>query len=123
MDIRGAGKFHVASRSWVLIILLFILVVVSLIWNVRQNRLLERARQQRIATERAKAEQAVTEATRAQAWREKKAEEAASIERTQQLYREIEHLSEISEQLLAQPMRQSNAPGTPSSLKAAEVSP
>jgi hypothetical protein len=123
MDIRGAGKFHVASRSSVLITLLFILVVVSLIWNVRQNRLIEHARQQRIATERAKAEQAATEAARAQVWREKKAAEAAAIERMQQLYREIDNLSQISERLVAQPMRQSTAPSTTSSREAAEGSP
>jgi hypothetical protein len=123
MDVQEARKFFVSHRSSVLVILLVILVVISLTWNVRQYRLIKRERQRTIATERAKAEREATEAARTQARREKKADEAAANQRMQQLYREIDNLSQISDRLLTEPVRQPKVPSTVDSLEGADGSP
>jgi F0F1-type ATP synthase membrane subunit b/b' len=123
MDVQEARKFFVRHWSLVLVILLVILVVISLTWNVRQYRLIKRERQHTIATERAKAEREVTEAARTQARREKKADEAAANQRMQQLYREIDNLSQISDRLLTEPVRQPKVPSTVDSLEGADGSP
>ena len=65
----------------------------------------------------------VAEVARTQARREKKAEEAAANERMQQLYREIDNLSQISDRLLTQPMRQPKSPSTINGLEAADGLP
>jgi F0F1-type ATP synthase membrane subunit b/b' len=122
MDVQEARKFFVRHWSLVLVILLVILVVISLTWNVRQYRLIKRERQRTIATERAKAEQEATEAARTQARREKKADEAAANQRMQQLYREIDNLSQISDRLLTEPVRQPKVPSTIDSLEGADGS-
>jgi flagellar biosynthesis/type III secretory pathway M-ring protein FliF/YscJ len=124
MDVQGAGKFRDAIRIRLVTVLLVLLVVVSLIWNVRQYRLIERERQRTTAMERAKAEEEATdERAQAQGRREKKAEEAAANQRMQQLYREIDNLSQISDRLLAQPVRQPRSPSPVDSLGTAEAHP
>jgi F0F1-type ATP synthase membrane subunit b/b' len=123
MDVRGARKFRLASRYLVLIIPLLVVLVVSIIWNVRQYRLIEYERQRSLATEREKAERDATELARTQARREKKAEEAAANQRMQELYREIDNLSQISDRLLTQPVRQPKSPSTISRLEAADGPP
>jgi uncharacterized membrane protein YcjF (UPF0283 family) len=123
MDVRGARKFHLASRYLVLIIPLLVVLVVSIIWNVRQYRLIEYERQRSLATEREKAERDATELARTQARREKKAEEAAANQRMQELYREIDNLGQISDRLLTQPVRQPKSPSMISRLEAADGPP
>jgi uncharacterized membrane protein YcjF (UPF0283 family) len=123
MDVQEARKFFVRHWSSVLVILLIILVVISLTWNVRQYRLIKRERQRTIATERAKAEHEATAAARTQAWREKKANEAAANQRMQQLYREIDNLSQISDRLLTEPVRQPKVPSTRDNLEGADGLP
>jgi uncharacterized membrane protein (DUF106 family) len=123
MDVQEARKFFVRHWSSVLVILLVILVIISLTWNVRQYRLIKHERQHTIATERAKAEREAMEAARTQAWREKKANEAAANQRMQQLYREIDNLSQISDRLLTEPVRQPKVPSTVDSLEGADGSP
>ncbi len=95
MDVAGARKFHVSSRSLVMIIPLVALLVASVFWNFRQHRLIE---QEHIAAQR-------EEAARAAARMKKNAEWAASDARVQQLYREINNFSQINERLLAEPLR------------------
>ena len=123
MDVQKARKFFVRHWSSVLVILLVILVVISLTWNVRQYRLIKHERELTIATERAKAERDAAEAARTQARREKKADEAAANQRMQQLYREIDNLSQISDRLLTEPVRQPKVPSTVDSLEGADGLP
>jgi hypothetical protein len=123
MNVRGAWKFHVAHRSLVPIISLLVLLIVSLIWNVRQYRLIEYDRQRTLATERQKAEQEAMDAAHTRARREKRAEEAVANQRMEQLYRELDNLSQMSDRLLSQPVQQPKASSTSNSLKAADGSP
>jgi Tfp pilus assembly protein PilX len=123
MDVQEARKFFVRHWSSVLVILLAILVVVSLTWNVRQYRLIKRERERTIAMEHVKAERQAAEAARTQARREKKADEAAANQRMQQLYREIDNLSQISDRLLTEPVRQPKVPSTVDNLEGADGSP
>jgi hypothetical protein len=102
MNVAGAWKFHVSSRSLALIIPLVTLLAASVFWNLRQNRLIE---EKRIADQREEAARAKTETERVVAQMKKKAEWAASDARVQQLYREISDFSEINERLLSQPLR------------------
>jgi hypothetical protein len=112
MDALRARRLPVTSRSLMLIIPILILLVLSVIWNVWQYRLVEQARQLALATEREKAQQVVTEAAHIEARRTKKAEDAAALQRTQQLYREIENLSLLSDQLHAQSAQQLTPPSS-----------
>jgi hypothetical protein len=116
MDALRARRLPVTSRSLMLIIPILILLVLSVIWNVWQYRLVKQARQLALATEREKAQQVATEAAHIEAWRKKKAEDAAALQRTQQLYREIENLSQLSDQLsdqlYAQPVQQLTPPSS-----------
>jgi hypothetical protein len=118
MDVPRARRFRIVGRSSVLIFLLLILLVVSVVWNVWQYRLIEHARQRMLVTAREKAKQDATEEARIQARRAKEAENAAANERMQQLYREVDNLTQMSERLLAQPVQQppsqriSNSPET-----------
>ncbi len=123
MDVQEARKFFVRHWSSVLVILLVMLVVISLTWNVRQYRFIKRERQRTIATERAKSEREASEAARTRGSAEKKADEAAANQRVQQLYREIDNLSQISDRLLTEPVRQPKVPSTVDSLEGADGSP
>lgn len=100
MNVTGAWKFRVSTRSWVLIIPLVTLLVASALWNLHQHQLIE---QDRIAAQRKEAARVKEEAERAEARRKKNAEWAASDARVQQLYREINNLSQVNERLLSQP--------------------
>jgi uncharacterized membrane protein (DUF106 family) len=102
MNVAGAWKFHVSSRLRALIIPLVILLMASVFWNLYQHRVIE---QDRTATQQKEIAAVQKEAERAEARRKKNAEWAASDARVQQLYREINNLSEINERLLSQPQR------------------
>ena len=99
----GARKVRVSSRSLRVIIPVLALLVASGFWNVRQYRLLERQRLRDQAAQRA-------EAARAEALRKKNAEWAASDTRLQQLYREIDTLTRMNEQILADPVIKQTGP-------------
>jgi hypothetical protein len=110
IDVGGARKFYVSSRSLVLIVALFSLLLASVIWNFWQYRLIEHHRMQVLAIQRAVAAHAEMETEQAGTRMKKKAETDAADQRVQQLYREIDNLSRINEQLLSQPQRQQSAP-------------
>ena len=100
MDVAGARKFHISSRSLAMVILLITLLMTSVLWNFRQHQLIE---QKRIAVQQEEATRAREEAERATARMKKNAEWAASDARVQQLYRELSNLSEINERLVSEP--------------------
>jgi uncharacterized membrane protein (DUF106 family) len=100
MKVAGARKFHMSSRPRVLIVLLITLLMASAFWNLYQHRLIE---QDRITVRRKEDARAKEEANREAARRKKNAEWAASDARVQQLYQEINNLSQINERLLSQP--------------------
>ena len=109
MDARGAGKFWIANRLWILIITLFLLLTVSVCWNVRQNRLIAKARQRTLAAE----DMEITHAReRAEALKKKNAKWAGSDARLQELYREIDTLSRLNEQVLSYPKARLKKPVT-----------
>jgi hypothetical protein len=106
MDVLRARRFRAVGRSLVLIFPLLILLVVSGTWNVWQYRHMEYVRQRMLVTEREKAKETISEEARIQAGRAKAAENAAANARMQQLYREIDNLSQMNERLLAEPIQQ-----------------
>ena len=103
MDVTGARKFRVSSRSLMLIIPMFTLLVASGIWNLRQHRLIEQQRLRVAAAEQEETARVAAEAVRVEARTKKNAEWAASDRRVKQLYREIDDLSRMSEQVLRSP--------------------
>jgi hypothetical protein len=123
MDVWAVQKIFGTSQSFKLTILLLSLLVVSLVCNAWQYRLIKDERQHRIAIEIKKAECDTVEAEQTQVRREKKAKEIAANERMQQLYREIENLTELSGRLLIQPISQPTSPNVISSLDVTDDSP
>ena len=100
MGVAEARKFRISSRSLAAIIPLVTLLATSIFWNLRQHRLLE---QKHIADQREEATRAKAEAERTAARMKKNAEWAASDARVQQLYREINNLSQFNERLVSEP--------------------
>jgi len=101
MEVEGARKFGVSNRSLMLVIPLCGLVLTSGIWNVRQYRFAEQQRLKAVAAvreTRVEAARAEVEAERAKL--EKKAADAKEDARVDQLYREINNLTRLSEQIL-----------------------
>jgi len=87
------------------------LLLVSGIWNVRQYWLVEQQRRQAVAAAqqaRAEAARAAAEAERAKL--KKKAADAETGARVDQLYQEINNLTRMSEQIL---LRDRSKPGAP----------
>jgi hypothetical protein len=99
------GKFRVSTRSLMVIIPAVTLLAASLTWNVRQYVLIEQLRLRELAAKREETARAAAEARQAEARLKKNAEWAASDARVQQLYREIDGLSQISERVFAEPTR------------------
>ena len=102
MDVAGARKFRVSSRSLALIVPLVTLLATSIFWNLRQHRLIE---QEHLADQRAEAARAKEEAERTAARMRKNTAWAASDARLQRLYREINNLSQINERLVSEPQQ------------------
>ena len=102
----GARMFRISSRSAVVIVGLSTILVVSGFWNCRQYQLIEHLRSRERAAQEAEAHRAKAETERAEARRKTKAEWAASDARLQQLYREINTLSQINEHILQEPVPQ-----------------
>jgi cell division protein FtsX len=123
MDVLRAWRSRVVGRFLVLILPLLVLLVVSVIWNVWQYRLIDHERQRVLATEQEKARQDATEAAHIQARRVKEVENAASNQRVQQLYREIDNLGQVSDRLLAEPVQQPESQSLPDSHEAADGPP
>jgi hypothetical protein len=111
MNVGGARKFRISTRSLMLIVGLFAFLMASLFWNIRQYRLIEQERQQALAAEREKAARVkAEEAEQNQARIKKNADWASSDARVQQLYREIDSLTRVNEHVLAQPLPGQNTP-------------
>jgi hypothetical protein len=109
MDV-GAMKFRVPNRTLWVIIPLVTLLVASGIGNIRQYRIIERLRARELAMQQETAARVQAEAEREKARLKKKADWAASDARVQQLYQEIDTLSQISEHTLAQPVQHQATP-------------
>lgn len=104
MGTTVTGKFRLSSRLWTLIIPLVSLLVISVCWNVRQSQLIANEREQNLAVLRSKeTARARREAEEAEAQTKRKAKWAASDARLRELYREINSLSRLNEQVLTRP--------------------
>jgi Tfp pilus assembly protein PilX len=101
MNIKKTRKFRVSNQSLALIITLVTLLVVSIFWNLHQQRLIKQEHLQAVAVQRAEAARVSEQAVQDEARAKRNAAWAASDARVQQLYREINSLSQINEQLLA----------------------
>jgi hypothetical protein len=114
MDVVEAATRRCAIYAQPLAAVLFILLLISAAWNLHQYKLLRDYRRDAIAAGRKQRSLALAEAQQRQAAR--KAEQAAADARLQQLYREIDTLSQINEHILAQPLREHRAisPANPS---------
>jgi hypothetical protein len=101
MDVRGARKFHVSSRSLPLIIAACAVLLVPALWVLQQSELAEQQRQRTKAAERAArlAAQAEEEQERARVQAEKKTTRAKGDERIRQLIEEIAVLSREQDRL------------------------
>ncbi len=106
MDDRPS-KAPISVRTMMVIIPLAMLLVASCIMNVRQYQLIQREHHRELAAEAARARE---EAERIEVQRKKKAEWAASDARVQQLYREINTLSQINERMVADPLPKPASP-------------
>jgi len=80
------------------------ILAMSGLWNCRQYQVIEGLRSRERAAQEAEARRANAEAERAEAQRKRKAEWAASDARLQQLYREINTLSQINEHISEEPV-------------------
>ena len=100
----GARMFLNSSRSAMAIVGLSTILALSGLWNCRQYQVIEHLRSRERAAQEGEARRANAEAGRAEAQRKKKAEWAASDARLQQLYREINTLSQINEHISQEPV-------------------
>jgi hypothetical protein len=103
MGSMGTWKFRLSNRSWALIIPLLLLLALSISWNLRQRQLIAEERARTLAVQRKESARAYEEAERAKARKAKNAKWAGSDARLQQLYREIDTLSRLNEQVLSHP--------------------
>ena len=88
-----------------MIIPLVTLVMVSMFWNLRQQRIIAQEHLRAVAAEQADAARVREKVTRDEERAKRNAAWAASDARVQQLYREITNLSQINERLVAEPRR------------------
>ncbi len=129
MDVGGARKFHVSGQSLTVIIPLVTLLVASGIWNIRQYKSIEQQRLRLTAFEREEAARAAAAAERAEAQVKKKAQRLVSDARMEQLYREINSLSQASERVLDQSVVRQSMPnnkdggGTPTAASESAARP
>jgi hypothetical protein len=101
MDIRGARKSYVPSRSLLLIIAACAVLLIPALWVLRQSHLAEQERQRARAAERAArlAAEAAAADERARLQAEKKAARAKGDDRIRQLIEEITVLSREQDRL------------------------
>jgi hypothetical protein len=105
MDVGRGLKFRASSYSLLLIIPLCVLLGASAAWNLWQHNLLEQQQRQSSAAApltREEATRADMEAKPDQAQLKRKAVSAEDKARVDQLYKELENLGRLNEQLLLQ---------------------
>jgi hypothetical protein len=111
MNTEGTWKFRVSNRLLAMIIIpLVTLLAVSVLWNFRQQRLIEQERLRAAASQREEAARVREQAAREEARAKRNAAWAASDARVQQLYREISNLSQIHERVLAPTQHERSTP-------------
>jgi hypothetical protein len=110
MDIEGTWKFDLSKRSLVLTVSLITLLGVSVFWNLQQRWLIAAERQRLMTIQSKETARANEEAEQAAARKQRNARWAGSDARLQQLYREIDTLSRLNEQVVAQPQPQRSTP-------------
>jgi hypothetical protein len=103
MDSEGTRKFHLSRRSLALILSLTSLLVMSVFWNFHQRRLIASEHERLMAVQSKETARANEEAEQAAARKKRNAKWAGSDARLQQLYREIDTLSRLNDQVVAQP--------------------
>ena len=110
MGVEGSRKFGLSKRSLGLIIPMVTLLVVSLFWNLRQSRLIADERVRVTDAQRRETARAKEESEREEARKKRNARWAASDARLQELYREIDTLSRVNEQVLSRPQPKRSTP-------------
>ncbi len=103
MDLSGTRKFRLSKRSLTVIIPLVTLLVVSVFWNLRQSQLIAKEQARVRAAQQAETARLKEEADRVEARGQRNAKWAGSDARVQQLYREIDSLTRLNEQVLTRP--------------------
>jgi hypothetical protein len=110
MDIEGTRTFRLSKRSLGVTVSLITLLGISVFWNLQQRRLIA-AERERLATIQSKeTTRASEEAERAAARKQRNAKWAGSDARLQQLYSELDTLSRLNEQVVAQPQPKRSTP-------------
>jgi hypothetical protein len=84
--------------------------VMSVFWNLHQRRLITLERQRLMAIQLKETARVNEEAEQAAARKKRNAKWAGSDARLQQLYREIDTLSRLNEQVVAQPQPKRSTP-------------
>jgi hypothetical protein len=110
MDSEGTRKFHLSRRSLALTVSLTGLLVMSVFWNFHQRQLIASERERLIAVQSKETARANEEAEQAAARKKRNAKWAGSDARLQQLYREIDTLSRLNDQVVAQPEPKRSTP-------------
>jgi hypothetical protein len=124
MDEAKGRNFADSKRMWMPIFALSTLLLGSLSSNVWQYRLSAEAHRRDIAAEQAAMSKANQAKLDAEQRRLKRAAEAKSGERVQQLYREIGNLTRINEQIqMPKPSSSSSTPPKTDDLERAAGSP
>ena len=99
MDVERAPKFRALNRSLLIAALLSALLAASVGWNVWYYRLEQKRRTQAQAEERAsKSAVSLANEKAAQARLKRRSRDAKSVDRIQQLYEEIDHLTRVGEE-------------------------
>ena len=81
-----------------------------MVWNLRQSQRIAQEQERVKVAQRKEAARLKEEANRVEARRQRNAKWAASDARVQQLYREIDTLSRLNEQVLSRPKEKRSAP-------------
>ena len=110
MDIEGTRKFSLSKRSLALTVSLITLLGMSVFWNLQQRRLIAAERQRLMIVQNKETVRANEEAEQAAARKRRNAKWAGSDARLQQLYQEIDTLSRLNEQVVAQPQPKRSTP-------------
>jgi hypothetical protein len=111
VDGEGARRLLRSSRSSIVITVLSTLLLASLIGNIQQYSLLEHYCLHIATEERPETVQAACAQTeQGNAQKTKKLNDSVADRRLQQLYREIDNLSRMNEQILAEPLNPRRMP-------------
>jgi hypothetical protein len=110
MDIVGTRKFQLSKRSLALAVSLITLLGISVFWNLQQRRLIAAEHQRLMTVQKKETTRANEAAEQAAARKKRNAKWAGSDARLQQLYREIDTLSRLNEQVVAQPQPKRSTP-------------